>query len=61
MAVRNPSETIINGSVDNSPIGGTTPSTGTFTTITGQTETLKGTGENFVVYSQAINLSLIHI
>ena len=36
-------------------LGGTTASTGTFTTITGQTETLKGTGENFVLYSQAFS------
>ena len=35
-------------------IGGTTPSTGTFTTLTAQTEVLKGTGENFVISSQAI-------
>jgi len=55
MAVRNPSETIINGSVDNSPIGGTTPSTGTFTTITGQTANLKGTGENFLINSNSFS------
>jgi len=35
MAVRNPSVTIINGTVDNSPVGATTPSTGTFTTLIG--------------------------
>ena len=34
-------------------IGATTPSTGTFTTITGQTEVLKGTGNNIVKQSQA--------
>jgi hypothetical protein len=33
-------------------IGGTTPAAGTFTTITGQTEVLKGTGENLVINSQ---------
>jgi hypothetical protein len=54
MAVRNPSETIINGSVDNSPIGGTTPSTGTFTTITGQTANLTGGNSNLISYSQFI-------
>jgi len=43
--------------IDNTVIGGTTPSTGTFTTITGQTETLKGTGQNFVIYSQTIGNS----
>ena len=45
------------GTIDNTVIGGTTPSTGTFTTITGQTETLKGTGQNFVIYSQTIGNS----
>jgi len=33
-------------------IGGTTPAAGTFTTITGQTEVLKGTGQNLLTYSQ---------
>jgi len=33
-------------------IGGTTPAAGTFTTITGQTEVLKGTGQNLFTYSQ---------
>ena len=35
-------------------IGGTTPAAGTFTTITGQTEVLKGTGSNLVLQSQAL-------
>lgn len=35
-------------------IGATTPAAGTFTTITGQNETLKGTGQNFVLGSQGI-------
>jgi hypothetical protein len=35
-------------------IGATTPAAGTFTTITGQNETLKGTGQNFVLNSQGI-------
>jgi len=34
MAVKNPSVTIINGTVDNSPVGATTASTGKFTTLT---------------------------
>ena len=34
MAVINPSVTIVNGTVDNSPVGATTPSTGKFTTLT---------------------------
>ena len=35
-------------------IGGTTPSTGTFTTLTAQTEVLKGTGTNMIPYSQSL-------
>ena len=34
-------------------IGATTPAAGTFTTITGQTEVLKGTGQNLVAQSNA--------
>ena len=43
---------ITGGTIDNTPIGATTPSTGTFTTITGQTEVLRGTGQNFLLQSQ---------
>jgi hypothetical protein len=43
---------ITGGTIDNTVIGGTTPAAGTFTTITGQTEVLKGTGSNLVLYSQ---------
>ena len=42
---------ITGGTIDNTPIGATTPSTGTFTTITGQTEVLKGSGQNLLTYS----------
>jgi hypothetical protein len=35
-------------------IGGTTPAAGTFTTITGQTEVLKGTGSNLETYSSVL-------
>ena len=38
--------------IDSTTIGGTTPAAGTFTTITGQTEVLKGTGTNLVLQSQ---------
>jgi hypothetical protein len=51
--VTSTSVAITGGTIDNTVIGGTTPSTGTFTTITGQTEILKGTGENFVRQSQS--------
>jgi hypothetical protein len=38
-------------------IGGTTPSTGTFTTLTAQTETIKGTGQNFLLQSSSLTTS----
>ena len=38
-------------------IGGTTPAAGTFTTITGQTEVLKGTGTNLALQSQSFSTS----
>ena len=45
---------ITGGTIDNTVIGGTTPAAGTFTTITGQTEVLKGTGTNLLLRSQAL-------
>jgi hypothetical protein len=47
--------TISGGTIDNTVIGGTTPVAGTFTTITGQTEVLKGTGQNFLLQSQTFD------
>jgi hypothetical protein len=44
--------------IDNGAIGGSTPAAGTFTTLTAQNETLKGTGQNFVSASQAIGNGL---
>ena len=41
--------------IDNTPIGATTPAAGTFTTITGQTEVLKGTGNNLLLQSQTFS------
>ena len=46
---------ITGGTIDNTVIGGTTPAAGTFTTITGQTEVLKGTGTNLVTQSQTFS------
>ena len=43
------------GTIDNTVIGGTTPAAGTFTTITGQTEVLKGTGQNLIPYSNTFS------
>jgi hypothetical protein len=40
------------GEMDNITIGATTPAAGTFTTITGQTEVLSGTGQNLALQSQ---------
>jgi hypothetical protein len=45
---------ITGGTINGTTIGATTPATGTFTTITGQTEVLKGTGNNFFLNSQGI-------
>ena len=42
---------ITGGAIDNTPIGGTTPAAGTFTTLTAQTEVLKGTGQNLLTQS----------
>jgi hypothetical protein len=38
-------------SIDNTPVGATTPATGVFTTLTAQTEVLKGTGQNLILQS----------
>ena len=46
---------ISGGTIDNTVIGGTTPAAGTFTTITGQTEVLKGTGQNLFTQSQSFS------
>jgi hypothetical protein len=43
---------LVAGAIQNTPIGGTTPAAGTFTTLTAQTEVLKGTGQNLITYSQ---------
>jgi hypothetical protein len=45
---------ITGGTINGTTIGATTPAAGTFTTITGQTEVLKGTGTNMVPYSQSL-------
>ena len=43
------------GEMDNITIGSITPKAGTFTTITGQTEVLKGTGTNLLLQSQTFD------
>jgi hypothetical protein len=49
--------TISGGTINNTTIGATTPAAGTFTTITGQTEVLRGTGQNLALRSQALTTS----
>jgi hypothetical protein len=45
---------ITGGTINGTTIGATTPAAGTFTTITGQTEVLKGTGNNLFVQSSVL-------
>ena len=44
--------TITGGTINSTTIGATTPAAGTFTTITGQTARLNGTGQNLVLFSE---------
>lgn len=46
---------VTGGTINNTVIGATTPAAGTFTTITGQTEVLKGTGNNLILQSQTVD------
>jgi len=55
--VEKTSAAITGGTINGTTIGATTPAAGTFTTITGQTEVLKGTGQNLVIQSQAFATS----
>jgi hypothetical protein len=48
---------ITGGTINNTSIGATTPSTVNATTITGQTGQLNGTGSNLVIQSQSIGTS----
>jgi hypothetical protein len=48
---------ITGGTIDNTSIGATTPSTVNATTITGQTGQLNGTGQNLVLQSQTLATS----
>jgi len=45
---------ITGGTINGTTIGATTPAAGTFTTITGQTEVLKGTGTNLLLQSSSL-------
>ena len=47
--------TITGGTINGTTVGATTPAAGTFTTITGQTEVLKGTGQNLSLQSQTFD------
>ncbi|CAB4130599.1 hypothetical protein UFOVP128_15 [uncultured Caudovirales phage] len=44
---------ITGGTIDGVPLGTTTPAAGTFTTLTAQTEVLKGTGQNLLLQSKS--------
>ena len=46
---------ITGGTINGTTVGATTPAAGTFTTITGQTEVLKGTGNNLLLQSNTFN------
>jgi hypothetical protein len=46
---------ITGGTIDNTSIGATTPSTVNATTITGQTGQLNGTGQNLITYSEQLD------
>jgi len=46
---------ITGGTINGTSIGATTASTGTFTTLTAQTENLIGTGQNLLLRSQTLN------
>jgi hypothetical protein len=48
---------ITGGTIDNTSIGATAPSTVNATTITGQTGVLRGTGQNLILQSQSIPTS----
>jgi hypothetical protein len=43
---------ITGGTINGTTLGATTPAAGTFTTLTAQTEVLKGTGQNLIFQSQ---------
>ena len=45
---------ITGGTINGTTVGATTPATGVFTTLTAQTEVLKGTGQNLILRSQAL-------
>jgi hypothetical protein len=49
--VEKTSAAITGGTINGTTIGATTPAAGTFTTLTAQTEVLKGTGQNFLLWS----------
>ena len=46
---------ITGGTINNTTVGATTPSTGVFTTLTAQTELLRTTGNNLFARSQTFN------
>ena len=56
MATQNANNVAITGgTINGTTVGATTPATGVFTTLTAQTEVLKGTGQNLFLQSQTFN------
>jgi hypothetical protein len=53
--VEKTSADITGGTINGTTLGATTPAAGTFTTLTAQTEVLKGTGQNLFLQSQTFN------
>jgi hypothetical protein len=53
--VEKTSADITGGTINGTTVGATTPATGTFTTLTAQTEVLKGTGQNLIAQSQTFD------
>jgi hypothetical protein len=56
MALQNANAVAITGgTINGTTVGATTPAAGTFTTLTAQTEVLKGTGNNLFFFSQDLS------
>ena len=56
-AVTIPTAAVTGGAINGATVGATTAAAGAFTTLTAQTEVLKGTGQNLLLQSQALATS----
>ena len=59
--VEKTSAAITGGTINGTTVGATTPATGVFTTLTAQTEVLKGTGQNLLTQSQTFNTTWTNV